>query len=32
LEPSAVQFFQSVTNGSVGSFMLSHPEYINKVS
>ena len=32
LDPSAGEFFQSVTNGTVASFMLSHPEYINKVT
>jgi anionic cell wall polymer biosynthesis LytR-Cps2A-Psr (LCP) family protein len=32
LDPTAGEFFQSVTNGTVASFMLSHPEYINKVT
>ena len=31
LEPSAEEFFRSVTTGTVGAFMLAHPDYINKV-
>lgn len=31
LQPSATEFFQSVTNGTVADFLLNHPEYINKV-
>jgi LCP family protein required for cell wall assembly len=31
LEPSAEEFFRSVTSGTVAAFMLAHPDYINKV-
>jgi polyisoprenyl-teichoic acid--peptidoglycan teichoic acid transferase len=32
LDPSADDFFKSVTDGTVGSFMTSHPAFINKAS
>jgi LCP family protein required for cell wall assembly len=31
LDPSAEEFFRSVTTGTVATFMLAHPDYINKV-
>jgi LCP family protein required for cell wall assembly len=31
LEPAAGQFFSAVTGGTVAEFMLSHPEFLNKV-
>jgi LCP family protein required for cell wall assembly len=31
LQPSAEEFFRSVTGGTVAAFMLAHPDYINKV-
>jgi len=31
LEPSAEEFFRSVTDGTVAAFMLAHPDFINKV-
>jgi len=31
LEPSAQDFFRSVTDGTIAEFVLAHPDYINKV-
>jgi LCP family protein required for cell wall assembly len=31
LDPTATEFFQSITAGTVAEFMLAHPDYINKV-
>ena len=31
LDPSAEEFFRSVTSGTVAAFMLAHPDYINHV-
>ncbi len=31
LPPSAIDFFASVTGGTVADFLLSHPDYINKI-
>lgn len=31
LDPSAKQFFQSITDGTVAEFTLAHPDFINKV-
>jgi anionic cell wall polymer biosynthesis LytR-Cps2A-Psr (LCP) family protein len=31
LDPTAGEFFQSITTGTVAEFMLAHPDYINKV-
>jgi LCP family protein required for cell wall assembly len=31
LDPTAAEFFQSVTSDTTAEFMLSHPDYINKV-
>jgi anionic cell wall polymer biosynthesis LytR-Cps2A-Psr (LCP) family protein len=31
LDPTASEFFQSITAGTVAEFMLAHPDYINKV-
>jgi LCP family protein required for cell wall assembly len=31
LEPSAADFFTSVTDGTIAEFMIAHPDYLNKV-
>jgi hypothetical protein len=31
LDSSADEFFAAVTNGTLDSFIVNHPEYINKV-